>query len=81
MQVRPPLQSVAGQPRGTTLHLQVDDADQWFDRAVAGGARAAMPPADMFWGDRYAQVVDPFRFRSAIGSPVKGQPSSAAGTA
>lgn len=49
--------------------------------ARSPAARAAMPPADMFWGDRYAQVVDPFRFRSAIGSPVKGQPSTAAGTA
>ena len=53
---------------GLTLHLQVDDADRWFERAVAAGARAAMPPQDMFWGDRYGQVVDPFGYRWAIGS-------------
>jgi uncharacterized glyoxalase superfamily protein PhnB len=43
-----------------TIHLNVDDADAVFARAVAAGAKATMPPADMFWGDRYAKVVDPF---------------------
>lgn len=56
----------SGTPRGLTLHLQVDDADAWFDRAVAAGARAAMPVEDMFWGDRYGQVVDPFGYRWSI---------------
>jgi PhnB protein len=56
---------------GLTLHLQVDDTDAWFDRAVKAGARAAMPPADMFWGDRYGQVVDPFGYRWSIGHPIK----------
>ncbi len=51
---------------GLTLHLQVDNADHWFDRAVAAGARAAMPLQDMFWGDRYGQVVDPFGYRWSI---------------
>jgi uncharacterized glyoxalase superfamily protein PhnB len=31
-----------------------------FDRAVKAGATAKMPPADMFWGDRYGALVDPF---------------------
>jgi len=51
---------------GLTLHLQVDDADAWFNRAVAAGARAAMPLENMFWGDRYGQVVDPFGYRWSI---------------
>ncbi len=51
---------------GLTLHLQVDNADAWFDRAVAAGARSAMPPQDMFWGDRYGQIVDPFGYRWSI---------------
>lgn len=51
---------------GLTLHLQVDDADAWFARAVAAGARAAMPLQDMFWGDRYGQIVDPFGYRWSI---------------
>ena len=48
---------------GLTLHLQVDNADSWFERAVAAGARIAMPLENMFWGDRYGQVVDPFGYR------------------
>jgi PhnB protein len=52
---------------GLTLHLQVYDADKWFDRAVAAGATATMPVEDMFWGDRYGQVVDPFGYRWSIG--------------
>jgi PhnB protein len=51
---------------GLTLHLQVDNADAWFDRAVAAGATAAMPPQDMFWGDRYGQITDPFGYRWSI---------------
>jgi PhnB protein len=50
-----------------TLHLQVDDADAWFGRAVAAGAEATMQPEDMFWGDRYGQVKDPFGYRWSIG--------------
>jgi PhnB protein len=42
-----------------TLHLYVPDADAAVARAVAAGA-TTMPLADMFWGDRYGQVRDPF---------------------
>lgn len=52
---------------GLTIHLQVDDADAWFARAVAAGATPTMPVADMFWGDRYGQVKDPFGYRWSIG--------------
>jgi PhnB protein len=45
-------------PQAFTLHLQVEDADAWFNRAVAAGAQVLMPLADMFWGDRYGQVRD-----------------------
>lgn len=48
------------QAQGFNLMLVVDDADAWWSRAVAAGATAVMPVADMFWGDRYGQVRDPF---------------------
>jgi len=54
-----------------TLHLQVDDADRWFARAVDAGAAVTMPLADQFWGDRYGQVTDPFGQTWSIGAPVK----------
>jgi uncharacterized glyoxalase superfamily protein PhnB len=43
-----------------TIHLYVTDADAVFNRAVAAGATVTMPLADMFWGDRYGKLVDPF---------------------
>ena len=51
-------QSLGGTTAG--LHLYVRDVDAAFQRAVAAGAEGRMPPADMFWGDRYARIVDPF---------------------
>src|SRR5262249_62394474 len=38
----------------------VSDVDAMFNKAVQAGAKPAMPPADMFWGDRMAKLVDPF---------------------
>jgi PhnB protein len=58
-------------PKGVTLHLQVDDADAWFERAVAAGATVTMPLADQFWGDRYGQLKDPFGHSWSIGSSPK----------
>jgi PhnB protein len=43
-----------------SVFLYVPDVDATFDRAVKAGAKPTMPPADMFWGDRFAKVVDPF---------------------
>jgi uncharacterized glyoxalase superfamily protein PhnB len=43
-----------------TIHLYVEDVDAFVARATAAGARVTMPPADMFWGDRYCQLQDPF---------------------
>ena len=47
---------------GTTggIQLYVNDVDSSFKRAVDAGAKPAMPPMDMFWGDRMSQVTDPF---------------------
>jgi PhnB protein len=42
------------------LFLYVQDVDSAFDRAVKAGCTVRMPVADMFWGDRYGQLVDPF---------------------
>jgi uncharacterized glyoxalase superfamily protein PhnB len=59
------------EPAAFNLHLQVDDADAWFKRAVDAGAEVVMQPQDMFWGDRYAQVKDPWGVIWAMGSPIK----------
>ncbi|MGA7745175.1 MAG: VOC family protein [Polyangia bacterium] len=43
-----------------SIALYVPDSDAVYNRAVAAGAEVVMPIADMFWGDRYSMVKDPF---------------------
>jgi len=43
-----------------TLHRYVDNCDAAIKRATDAGASVTMPPADMFWGDRYGVITDPF---------------------
>jgi uncharacterized glyoxalase superfamily protein PhnB len=61
--------SLKGSP--VTLHLYVEDVDAVFERAVAAGAQVVMPLADMFWGDRYGVLEDPFGHRWSIGTHVR----------
>ena len=42
------------------LLLELDDVDSTFAHAVEMGATAEMPVAEMFWGERYGIVRDPF---------------------
>lgn len=43
-----------------SLHLYVNEADAAFKRAVDAGCEVEFPIADMFWGDRYGKVKDPY---------------------
>jgi len=51
-------QSLNGTP--VNIFLYVKDVDAAFQQAVKAGATAVMPPTDMFWGDRYSKLSDPF---------------------
>jgi uncharacterized glyoxalase superfamily protein PhnB len=55
-QLAPP--ALKGSP--VSIFLYVPDVDALFKRAVDAGADVRVPLMDMFWGDRYAQVADPF---------------------
>lgn len=48
--------------KGTTVGLfgYVPDVDAAAKRAVSAGATEKMPVTNMFWGDRYGVLVDPF---------------------
>jgi len=50
------------QAGGTTvgLFLYVEDVDEVFKQALDAGATATSEPEDMFWGDRFGRVTDPF---------------------
>jgi uncharacterized glyoxalase superfamily protein PhnB len=54
-----------------TIHLQVPNADEVFQRAVDAGAEVRMPIADMFWGDRYGIVIDPFGHSWSVATHIK----------
>jgi PhnB protein len=61
--------SLKGSP--VAIHLYVEDADAAAARAVAAGAKLTMPVTDMFWGDRYGQLEDPFGHRWSIATHVR----------
>jgi uncharacterized glyoxalase superfamily protein PhnB len=54
-----------------SLHLFVPDADTVFQSAVDAGATVAAPLENMFWGDRYGKVIDPYGHHWAIASRVE----------
>ena len=56
--------SLKGSP--VTIHLYVKDVDATVAQAVAAGPKITMPVADMFWGDRYGQLEDPFGHRWSV---------------
>lgn len=56
-------------PQGYVIHLQVDDVESWWNRAVEAGAEVVMPLQVMFWGDRYGQIRDPFGVLWSLGAP------------
>jgi PhnB protein len=58
-------EALGGSP--VTFHLQVDNADGAWQKAVDAGAEITMPLADQFWGDRYGQLRDPFGHKWSIG--------------
>ena len=60
-------------PSPVTLHLCVPCADAAIEKAVAAGATATMPAEDMFWGDRYGQVIDPFGHAWSFSHPLTAE--------
>jgi uncharacterized glyoxalase superfamily protein PhnB len=54
-----------------TIHLQVENVDAVVKRAVDEGAKVIMPVDDMFWGDRYGLVEDPFGHRWSVATHIR----------
>lgn len=54
-----------------SLFLYVEDVDAFFERAVAAGAEVAMPLADMFWGDRFGSLLDPFGHSWSVATHIR----------
>lgn len=54
-----------------TLHLDLDDVDEAFRRAVAAGATAQVEPADQPHGARHGTLVDPYGHRWMLSQQVE----------
>jgi uncharacterized glyoxalase superfamily protein PhnB len=61
--------SLKGSP--VTIHLYVENVDAFVKRAVDAGAKITMPVADMFWGDRYGKLEDPFGHHWSVATHIR----------
>jgi uncharacterized glyoxalase superfamily protein PhnB len=62
-------QALGGSP--VVVHLYVSDVDNFIDKAVKAGAELTMPPMDMFWGDRYGKLKDPYGHNWSVATHTK----------
>lgn len=53
------------------LHLYVDDCDAMVRKMAAHDAKILMEPADLFWGERFARVRDPFGHEWGIATTLR----------
>ncbi|HTW22830.1 MAG TPA: VOC family protein [Candidatus Baltobacteraceae bacterium] len=54
-----------------SIFLYVNDVDSTFKQAVSAGAKSQQPVADMFWGDRYGRLTDPFGHSWSIATHIE----------
>jgi len=69
-----PGMSAAPTPTSTPsfyLFLYTEDVDTAFNRAVAAGCQVTMPLQNMFWGDRYGTLTDPFGYRWGLATHIE----------
>jgi PhnB protein len=62
-------QSLGGSP--VSIFLYVENVDSVFNEAVKAGAKGDAPPQDMFWGDRFGKLTDPFGHQWALATHVE----------
>ena len=57
-----------------SVMMYVADVDAAFKRAVDAGASVSMELSDMFWGDRFGSVTDPFGHSWSLATHVEDVP-------
>ena len=55
----------------SAMFIYSDSVDRAYAKAIAAGAKSEMPPTDMFWGDRYCKLADPFGHKWSIATHVE----------
>jgi PhnB protein len=58
----------------TVLHLYTNDVDALWKRAVDAGVEVRQPLQDVFWGERYGQITDPFGHRWGLAQHLRSVP-------
>ena len=53
------------------IFMYVKDVDAVYKKAIETGGTSTMEPDDMFWGDRFASLIDPFGHAWAIATRVE----------
>ena len=71
--VRPPPER--GGPTASVF-MYVDDADAVFEQAQTAGATVSMPLEDMFWGDRFGSLTDPFGHVWSVATHIEDVPEA-----
>lgn len=54
-----------------SIHVSVSDCDAVFQRAVEAGCSPVMPPTEMFWGDRYGVLTDPYGHQWSVATTIR----------
>ena len=62
-------QALKGTASGIFLYLE--DVDAVFKQAVKAGAKETMPVQNMFWGDRFGKLTDPFGHKWMLASHIE----------
>jgi PhnB protein len=63
----------ADRPSAVAVSLTFEapsEVDATYQRARSLGAKSMMEPGDMFWGQRFAMIEDPFGHRWMLGAPL-----------
>ena len=55
----------------SAVFLYVDDVDAVYKQAVSAGATGTGEPTDMFWGDRFGHVLDPYGHSWALATHIE----------
>jgi PhnB protein len=61
--------TLGGSP--VSMHLYVEDADSFVQRAVEAGCELTHPVEDAFWGDRHGKVTDPFGLQWGVATHIE----------
>lgn len=62
-------ETMGGSP--VSMHMYVDNVDEFYQNAVDAGCTSESPLMDMFWGDRMAKLSDPFGYKWSVATQIE----------